>query len=98
PRCLDSFPTRRSSDLSHDVLAIPIDGSHAVQIANNENGQQEVRWEPTSQLWVFQIDPQAGTDEAISLRGTIDQARSVRRSVRIEDRKSTRLNSSHVKN
>src|SRR5690606_40251473 len=95
PRALPSFPTRRSSDLTHREVA------EGLALADHHNGQDSrpdarLRRVPASDALGYhrarrspdtappELDGEHGLDMVERRRGEVD-------------RKSTRLNSSHVK-
>src|SRR5690606_41677452 len=83
-RVLPSFPTRRSSDLASNHACFDgagMLGDHAQVQAAVIHQQAHARLQRLDDLRVRQVDPRAVT----------------RCRVEIQDRKSTRLNSSHVK-
>src|SRR5205814_5896651 len=88
PRHLHSFPTRRSSDL--DLLV------HARH--RGDDGRPHVLQilrERVDRLGVESSPPRAGSSTPPSARGCATAA-AARGSCRLRDRKSTRLNSSHL--
>src|SRR5690606_40122756 len=85
PRALHSFPTRRSSDL---VMARPLAGvSIAALPSVGPISKREKRvlivFALTALAWITRMEPFGGWTGVIGVEGI--------------DRKSTRLNSSHVK-
>src|SRR5690606_41758585 len=87
PCTLHSFPTRRSSDLEHDAggSAIRVDHRRGVVLRRLAGEDPEVNEE-----WITDKDRFAFTWQSAPDRLTTPL-------VREPDRKSTRLNSSHVK-
>src|SRR5690606_40659634 len=93
-RTLPSVPTRRSSDLRFIGLGSLDEGSRCIRIVDG-SGEREI----SARLVVAADGTRSGVREALGIaasehdyRQTLFVAR-----MRAEDRKSTRLNSSHVK-
>src|SRR5690606_41664274 len=96
-RALHAFPTRRSSDLGPQGFALP------VRIAGYSGKAVEVAARHAS---IFELPPGPPGEIIVTIERVRNAARSFGRSHKIrfsqwihvhEDRKSTRLNSSHVK-
>src|SRR5699024_12620948 len=85
PRALRSFPTRRSSDLSHRSSA----GHCALGGVREPSGVARAQ-----SIEHRQIRPLVGV--GLQSPGIEEDSQTVLPSAALEDRKSTRLNSSHV--
>src|SRR5690606_42118636 len=99
PRDLPSFPTRRSSDLDSGLLRAHV-SAHVDRI-----GGPDVDTQFDVALHAYDAHPDDGGAELATARGTlhsdalVDSWECVRAGLLLPvgDRKSTRLNSSHVK-
>src|SRR5690606_41858045 len=94
-RPLDSSPTRRSSDLGGSPSAPGGKGGHSQPQEAGRRGQASSairRW-PSALGWMWSKERSSGRRNQ---RG-ISAARAASSAIRASDRKSTRLNSSHVK-
>src|SRR5690606_41042348 len=88
-RALHSFPTRRSSDLT-DVAVIG-EVHYTGSLGSGEFHGEEIDWASN----VFVSTPAGGSLDMVNLTGGLHLQFGPQMSLR--DRKSTRLNSSHVK-
>src|SRR5699024_12545830 len=89
---LDSFPTRRSSDLRPGLLHFPahfpLNGTNSRCVSSHEIDNGEIAVKFLSPLtWISQLTEGGSTSHVIHTHGLIGG---------YQDRKSTRLNSSHV--
>src|SRR5690606_41186079 len=91
---LPSFPTRRSSDLvDHRVHVRVVDGQRLVEQRATERGLEEDRLTLLPALGCLE----AGDRRDEVRRADLDLGVEVQGALVERDRKSTRLNSSHVK-
>src|SRR5690606_39401123 len=90
PRDLHAFPTRRSSDLDHQVLAGAGEGGgFAVDLHGLDGSVGEVEVDPVQVCGGPGVDGGDGAQGCVVAAGVVE--------LQVVDRKSTRLNSSHVK-